>query len=281
MNNYVTCHVQGGLGNQLFQIASVYEYADMYKKTPIFANVDYLPNNFNHERRTYWSTLFSNKLNVIDIPEFNKIYFNNLYEQQGFVYNKFYFINDNVKLVGYFQAYKYISEKTRIKMIELIYSNEEYMYAAYEKYNEIKSYFDNVDDDDMISFHIRRGDYVLSQNHHLVLNENYYKEAYDISCKMSNKKRKVVIFSDDIAWCKETFTNKYDSIYFVELDNIGIEFILLSLYKNNIIANSSFSWFASFISSYKDKLVIAPNNWTGVDGPQNVEDLYLPNMIRI
>ena len=137
MNNYVSCYIQGGLGNQLFQIASVYEYADMYKKTPIFANVDYLPNQFNYERRTYWDTLFSGKLNVIDINEYNKIYFNNLYEQQGFVYNKLPYINDNVKIIGYFQAHRYISEKTRIKMIELIYSNDTYMYNAYNKYNSI------------------------------------------------------------------------------------------------------------------------------------------------
>jgi hypothetical protein len=286
MNNYVSCYIQGGLGNQLFQIASVYEYADMYKKTPIFANVDYLPNQFNYERRTYWDTLFSGKLNVIDINEYNKIYFNNLYEQQGFVYNKLPYINDNVKIIGYFQAHRYISEKTRIKMIELIYSNDTYMYNAYNKYNSIKSYFGSVgnievDDDDMISFHVRRGDYVLLQNNHPLLDEKYYKEAYDISCKLSNKKRNVVVFSDDIAWCKETFASKYDNIYFVELDNISIEFILMSLFKNNVIANSSFSWFASFISSYKDKIVIAPNKWSGNDGAQNVEDLYLPNMIRI
>ena len=290
MENYVSCDVKGGLGNQLFQIASVYEYADVYNKTPIFANVDYLYNNFNHERRTYWYTLFNNKLNVIDIIDFNKIYFNNLYEQKCFIYNKLPYINDNVKIIGYFQAHKYISEKTRLKMIELIYSNEEYMYEAYEKYNNIKSYFKNIngvdrvdedDDDDMISFHIRRGDYVLSQGYHNVLDEKYYKDAYEISCKIGNKKRNVVVFSDDIPWCKETFTNKYDNIYFVELNNIGIEFILLSLFKNNVIANSSFSWFASFISSYKDKIVIAPNKWCGTREHQNYEDLFLPNMIRI
>lgn len=280
-DNYVSCIIQGGLGNQLFQIATVYDYAYKYNKVPIFKNVENLYNQSNHERKTFWKTLFSDKLNVIDIDVYDKINFNIIDEKQNNVYTELPYIKGNVLLKGYFQAYKYISEKTRLKMIELIYSNEDYMYEAYKIYNIITSHFGINNDDDMISLHIRRGDYLLFDTYHTNLKLDYYEKAYNMSCELSNKKRNIVVFSDDIKWCKENLSDKYENIYFIDINNIQIEFILLSFFQNNIIANSTFSWFASFISSFKDKIIIAPKKWFEINGPREYNDIYLPNMITI
>jgi hypothetical protein len=104
---------------------------------------------------------------------------------------------------------------------------------------------------------------------------------------IANKKN-VVIFSDDIEWCINNFNvyaNKEGlyNVYFIS-DKIfkenelyiktDIEFILMSMFKNNIIANSYFSLWASFISYYKTKIIIAPKRWYSCDGYKEYDEVY-------
>ena len=56
---------------------------------------------------------------------------------------------------------------------------------------------------------------------------------------------------------------------------------LMSMYKNNIIANSSFSWWGAWLNSNKDKKVIAPKKWFGSMANLNESDLIPDNWIRI
>jgi hypothetical protein len=276
---YVSCNICGGIGNQLFQIAITLNYAKKYNKTPIFKNITNLPNQHGFERKTQWSTLFNNKLKVLDEAEFNSINFNIYNEIINNVYIELPKINGNILFNGYFQAYQYISNTyIKKKMQELIYNNEDYMYAAYNKYNDIKKYFNDENDDNYVSMHVRRGDYVYIQNFHNLLDINYYKEAYNIVSV--NNKKNIVVFSDDIEWCKNNIKIN-DKIYFVDINNLCIELILMSFIKHNIIANSSFSWWASFISNYKDKIVVAPKKWFGTSGPIRWNDIYMPNWIVI
>jgi hypothetical protein len=95
----------------------------------------------------------------------------------------------------------------------------------------------------------------------------YYKDAM----RLANKK-KIVVFSDDIAWCINNFGDHVNSdsgvgdatdynIYYVkDVSNPEMEFVLMSMFQNNIIADSYFSLWASFISYYKKKIVIAPKH---------------------
>jgi len=281
-NGIVTAYIQGGLGNQLFQIAATYNYAYKYNKTPIFFNTDYLPNSHNFERRTFWKTLFRNKLTILEKEEYEKLIpkITNMREYKNDIYTPFPNVAENVQLFGYFQSLKYFTKDVRNTMIDLIYSNEDLMYASYEYYENIKKHFSKLEkeknninieitDNDMISLHVRRGDYVLLN---WELNDSYIKKAIE----RANKKY-IAVFSDDIAWCKENIKN--DFVFFVELNDVALEFITMSLFQNNIIANSTYSWFASFISSYKNKLVIAPSQWIATDVPFNNHELYISNMI--
>tara|TARA_B110001450_G_scaffold242940_1_gene253747 strand:+ start:6611 stop:7540 length:930 start_codon:yes stop_codon:yes gene_type:complete len=270
ISNYVSIIIQGGLGNQLFQIATAYVYSIQNKKKLIFKYSDKLYNSYNLERTSFWKTLFSNKLNVLNINEFDNIKFLKYNEKKNYNYHDIPSVDDNnILLFGYFQSFKYLENEktTRNFLRHLVYSSQIYMYNVYNLYNSIKLYFTKIInreclDDDIVSMHFRRTDYILTpNNYHNTLDIDYYINALNIVDKNC-----IVIFSDDIEWCKNNITDnifkKKVFLYFVDINNVEIEFILLSFIKHNIISNSTFSLMASYISYYDTKkTIIAPKKW--------------------
>ena len=296
MNNlYTSIDIKGGLGNQLFQIAYIIYFLRLSKKNKIkrklvFKYADDVGDEINVllkiPRKPYWNTLFKGLFRVLNADDFKNIPLNILHcEKMPHTFidppcNDKY----NILFKGGYQTFKHIDDTLREKMISIVYSNEDIMYPAYYKYRDILDYFgNNTKDDDMVSLHIRRTDYLSLSNYNYNLDMNYYKEALQIA-----NKKKVVVFSDDIEWCIGNFNdyvnreNIYD-IYYVstkifkddELDiKEDIEFILMSMFKNNIIANSYFSLWASFISYYNSKIIIAPKRWYSCDGCKDYEEVY-------
>lgn len=261
--------ILGGLGNHLFQIAMILHYAKKSNKQIVLKYEENLPDNFNQVRKTFWNSLFKDKFNVINKKEYEKIVFHTQYEPHPHKFLNLPFdYSNNILFKGYFQSFKYIDDKLRNEMIELVYSNQDLMYEAYEKYNEIKNKF-NCEDNDMVSIHIRRTDFILLKDFNNNLSLDYYREALKIA-----DKKYIVVFSDDIEWCKENI-NEYNNIHFVDINNVEIEFIMMSLFQHNIIANSTFSLWASFISTYQQpKIIIAPKNWYGSTGPKEHSEIY-------
>jgi hypothetical protein len=104
-----------------------------------------------------------------------------------------------------------------------------------------------------VALHVRRGDYLMHPNH-LVLPIRYYQNA--LSYMHSLKKNvEVFIFSDDIEWCQDNFMD----CHFVELENESLEFDLMRSCKHFIIANSTFSWWAAYLSL--NAAIIGPKKW--------------------
>jgi hypothetical protein len=103
---------------------------------------------------------------------------------------------------------------------------------------------------DMVGIHVRRGDYVNNPFYVDLMKTPYYDDA------MAKFDDKFVIFSDDIAWCKEQkiFKGCEFSKGRSEVEDMN----LLASCKGIIMANSSFSWWASYLSSAR---VIAPKLW--------------------
>lgn len=116
------------------------------------------------------------------------------------------------------------------------------------------------------SVHIRRGDYLKSSLYAGICPIGYYKQSLAYIRQISEDNARFYIFSDDIAWCKENLAQDFGtSVVYVDW-NKGIDSYkdmqLMSLCRYNIIANSSFSWWAAWLNNHPDKIIIAPRKWT-------------------
>jgi hypothetical protein len=285
---YTSIEVSGGLGSQLFQIAYIISFLRLSKKNRIKRKLIFKEGNASKDvyRKTHWNTLFQGLFRVVNASDFEKIPFNSLYIEvipHKYIEPKAD-IKDNVFFDGKYQTFEYIDDSLREKMTNIIYSNEDIMYPAYYKYRDILDYFgSDTKDNDMVSLHIRRGDYLSLSNYNYNLEMNYYKDALHIA-----NKKNVVVFSDDIEWCINNFNDYVNregtyNVYFVSnkiykenevLIKDDIELILMSMFQNNIIANSCFSLWASFISFYKIKIVVAPKRWYSCDGCKEYDEVY-------
>jgi len=127
-----------------------------------------------------------------------------------------------------------------------------------------------------VSVHIRRGDFTTPGNlliHGVIPVEFYQKAIAEVSSKTSAPH--LYVFSDDIAWVKENLKTEFP-ITFVsnEISKSAIEdFYLMTLCKHNIIANSTFAWWAAYLNNNPGKMVFAPEKWLNV-APYNYRDVY-------
>jgi hypothetical protein len=104
------------------------------------------------------------------------------------------------------------------------------------------------------SLHIRRGDYIPYQSVMYLLDEEYYTPATNYF-----KDTTFIIFSDDLNLAKQKF-NKPKMVVFDSNDEV-LNMTCMSLCDNNIIANSTFSWWGAYLNKNKNKTVIAPKKW--------------------
>ena len=83
------------------------------------------------------------------------------------------------------------------------------------------------------------------------------------------------IFSDDHLWVDENFRTVSPAKFVTDnrLSKDYEDFRLMSLCKHQIIANSTFSWWAAWLNNNHDKMVMAPKKWFNVSH-NNIKDLY-------
>ncbi len=265
----------GRIGNQLFQIASMIGISKDNEKELWFPqwHCDYTKKNMNE--------FFENKLNFKN----NSLSEYSLFKEKQFNYDKIFLDKEiNYDFLGYFQSDKYF-KKYESEIRKQFEPSRSLLHDLKNKFAQSGLLYRNT-----CSVHIRRGDYVNNEVHDGICTLEYYAKAIEfIKSRVYNPK--FVVFSDDIKWCKENFDN---SFYFVEnslsqegdvihrTNNSDVEeLFLMSMCSHNIIANSSFSWWASYLNKHVDKIIVAPNRWFSSDYKENFEDIYTSNMIRL
>ena len=177
---------------------------------------------------------------------------------------------DHISLQGYFQTEKYF------KHIEhQIRSEFTFVDDILEPCKEMVSGIENP-----IALHIRRGDYIINSENHFNLPIEYYKAAL----KHFDDDRNVIVFSDDPKWCHEQSLFEDDRFIISENDDNRVDLCLMSLCSDFIIANSTYSWWGAWLSSNKNKKVIAPVQWFGKTGytkDHDTKDLIPDTWIKI
>ena len=260
----VTVRLIGGLGNMMFQIACGHAYALKYNKKAYFTLNDSI---VIHKNASAYS---KNVLSNVELLPAKDIGANTTFNEIGFHYNEIPEFQGNVYINGYFQSEKYFKEY-RKDILDLFSYPVEYVDSIVDKYKDLLS-------QNACSIHVRRGDYLNSPNHHPIQSMNYYMKAI----KQMPKDSVFLIFSDDIAWCKANFPDLPEKFKFIEGNSDHEDLLLMSMCKNNIICNSSFSWWAAWLNNNPEKTVIIPSVWFGpAYAHYNTEDLYCENWIKI
>jgi hypothetical protein len=152
---------------------------------------------------------------------------------------------DNISLYGYFQTEKYFKH-----IEDEIRSDFSFNLELYENCKE----FINSLNSQIISLHIRRGDYLANPNHP-VQTLDYYKQAL----QLLPQELPVLVFSDDYNWCLSQELFDDDKFMISENSSVDSDLCMMSLCDYHIIANSSFSWWGAWLA--KSKKIIAPKNW--------------------
>jgi len=264
----IIVNIKGGLGNQMFQYAFA-RALSLRKKAPFKLDISSYP---KQDLRSYTLSNFNIEEHIASPQEVRqyKYPYGALSKAWRFFSTKIlrrFHIGFEPQLLhgstgayydGYFQSEDYFidfeetirSDFTPSKPLPLLVSN---------LISRIQS------DSASVSLHIRRGDYVTNasaNSHHGLPTIEYYQAAADYLSDHISKDIKIYVFSDDIDWAKENLSLGYPT-QFVSSPDIKDyeELFIMAACKHNIIANSSFSWWAAWLNPNQQKMVIAPSRW--------------------
>lgn len=256
----ITCQLkQCGLGSQLFQIATTLALAWDNNDLAVF---DFLEQGVPFQGKIaskYSDTIYRN------LTQRTSIKVNAEYTEPFHHYQKIPY-QPNLCLNGFFMSEKYF--KHRRKKLLKVFEPEFDRIVNLVKRHSIP--FENC------AIHVRRGDYLKLGRYHPVCGMDYYLAAID----RFDRDTTFLVFSDDIEWCRSQFIG--DRFVFIENDNDIDDLYLMSLCQHQIIANSTFSWWAAWLNENPNKMVVAPEIWLGTECKRiNTDDIYTPEMIRI
>ena len=189
---------------------------------------------------------------------------------------------DNIYLEGYWQSEKYFPDAAETLKKEFgLESVRENQPNGCGLSNQAEKRLQEIEQTQAVSIHVRRGDYLLPQNQALfggICTEHYYEKAMKTIAD-SHPDVTFYLFTNDSEWAKGWLEKPY-RIKLVEWAGAkDYELLtLMSRCKHNILANSSFSWWASYLNENPDKMVIAPDKWlNGWD----CSDIYRKDMTII
>lgn len=279
--------INGGLGNQMFQFAfykalqhsnnnEVFIDLSAYQGKQFQDGINLLHNGFELPELfsiTYQEAPLKDvkKLSTQPTNLLNRVLRKYFTKKTHFIDKNFGFneellskpLPSNIYLEGYWQTEKYFS-----------HIRDELLKDFSFKTPLSKKNLDILEDagTETASIHIRRGDYLKTQTLN-VCSKDYYLNAIKLLFSKANPKS-ILVFSDDIPWCKSDLKLEEYITNILKLNNIKIFYIdwntgkdsyqdmqLMSKCKYHIIANSSFSWWGAYLDPNPEKIVIAPSVW--------------------
>lgn len=253
--SFVTCKLYAQCGNMMFQISATIAHAlkhGVEYKIPAQGHSPELPSMpFPH--LPIWTPA-----DGLGAPYVEQ------QEQFGLHHEMPYW--PKMRLQGYFQNEKYFKDY-RKEILEAFLIPYEAM--------------------DDVSIHVRRTDYLLHPTKHPVVTMEYIEKAIEtITDKTGLTQFKV--FSDDIQWCIESFKERFgnpamDHFTFVDRNPDPLaNLALMSSCSHQIIANSTYSWWAGYLNRNPNKVIVCPKVWFGPgNSALSSSEICPPSWIRV
>jgi hypothetical protein len=245
--------IYGRFGNEMFQYSLAKILAQLHNCEFRLNPTSSFLNFFDQEKLSYKPYDASCKTN-------------SYIEKDPFGFDANVFNLFNIDLMGFFQNLFYYNF-----YLDIIYNefkpNNKILNNSYNYMKHKNQYSKNIEKN--ICMHVRRTDYTALQQMYGFLDINYY---YDIINSVDYNH--IFIISDDIKYVEtefySLFGNRSNVTYVKELDMYH-DFYIMYLSGINIIANSTFSWWASFLSDCnQSKTIFAPSQWISNRVPVNL-----------
>lgn len=249
---YIIGSILGGLGNQLFEVATTCAVAWDHGAEPYFP--DYIP--LLPHSQTLHHVLFRCSL----YPPEEEI----SYEWSTPVYGwkPIPFVS-GMKLSGYSQNEIYFAHH-RDRLIQFFSPKDSDLQYIKNKYEMILNHPSSV------CIHVR---YYFSEKPDEPAFRQYDEEYYEKAMSLFSDEVLFVVISDNMDFAKTIIPTKGKNILFIENEPVYIDFYLQTLCKHNIIGNSTFSWWGAWLNQNPRKIVIRPAKWIGdefdIGGPDS------------
>ena len=292
----IIIELQGGLGNQMFQyaLASIVAKKNDASVLLDLSFFDQREKRLGHTPRNFELTVFNNSYTrastsdfffFTQLPVFNKVKrelgltYPKIYNEPSFEFHMDILLSKTpIYIKGYFQSYRYF--------VGYEYFIRKLFSFPVDKLDVInKELLNTIQSLNTIAIHIRRGDYVsdkITAENHGSCSFGYYLESIKLLTSKKNDFT-LVFFSDDSDWVEEQFRDLAYSKIFVHHNKEGNswkDMLLMSSCSHNIIANSSFSWWAAWLNGNTCKTVIAPKKWFA-ENEKSINDLIPPEWTRL
>lgn len=258
--------VQGGLGNQLFQIAWANYLARKYQYD-VEINLQLLYSQNQHAAINFSQLIgempllyvSKDKSIMLDDTLPSKIIRKSL-RILGIHSIKNILLHDYDALTDFESCTKMASYRYQFGYFQFIeaavFSRDIFLSSIRSIHNEfIKKCESDFFEYNYVGIHIRRGDFIKSIDPlHLATSINYIKESIK---KFNN--RNFIVFSDDIVWCQDKL-GEFDYITYFSGNSAIEDFIGLMCCKDFILSGSTFSWWAALLSKNENTKVVIPNS---------------------
>ncbi|MGG5371372.1 alpha-1,2-fucosyltransferase [Enterococcus sp. AZ196] len=175
--------------------------------------------------------------------------------------------HDNT-LVGYWQCPQYFDD-----IREILIQEFQPIFPPMEKNFELYKIIEN---NESICVSVRRGDYTSNpkiRKKYMVTDENFFVDGVK-KIRSVHPRAPIICFSDDIDWVRNNIDFNGDVYYEDGDDPIWEKMRMMTKCKHFVISNSTFSWWAQYLSENPQKIIYAPFKWYA-DGRK--ADIYQEN----
>ena len=263
---YVSCKFAGELGNQMFEVATVLAYALDHQCEPVFPFFEAAWGDI-HFRHVFY------RLNAL-CPN-HGIHFEDYYPLTGhYKYGPIpYEPGRNLRILGHYQNERFFAHR-KDYIRQMFAPSEEVLQYITRKYGSLEDIFSTP----VVGVHIRT--FIPSARHpskdgfggatwqYFIDAINYFPENYTF-----------LVFSDEPDWVEKNFPPCHRNLKFIKENPHYIDLHFLSLCHHQVVSpESTFSWWAAWLNSNSDKIVIVPHFWQqGITG----EDAFPSDWVKI